>query len=301
MTNFPRIFDRSLVQKRRQKAWKEYGSEADFLLAHVSCDMAERLSIVLREFPKVLELGGHSGLLAQKIIKRQGTELIIRQEHQTDYLAHVTHADTRTKIIPLIGDEEALPIAPQSLDLILSPLSLHWVNDLPGSLLQIRNSLKPDGLFLAAVLGNESLKELRTAFLKAETEVSQGASPHVAPFPELKDMGSLLQRAGFALPVADQDMVTVRYDTMFDLMADLRKMGAANALQDRAKKPLRRDILMRAAEIYQSDFSDEDGRIRASFQILSISGWAPHKSQQKPLQPGSAKTHFSNVLVDKSK
>ncbi|MCV6603335.1 MAG: methyltransferase domain-containing protein, partial [Cohaesibacter sp.] len=201
----------------------------------------------------------------------------------------------------LIGDEEALPIAPQSLDLILSPLSLQWVNDLPGSLLQIRNSLKPDGLFLATLLGNESLKELRTAFLKAETDISQGASPHVAPFPELKDMGSLLQRAGFALPVADQDMVTVRYDTMFALMADLRKMGAANALQDRAKKPLRRDILMRAAEIYQSDFSDEDGRIRASFQILSISGWAPHESQQKPLQPGSAKTHFSNVLVDKSK
>lgn len=299
MARPPLIFDRALLQSRRLKAWQRHGKDADFLLSHVCQDMAERLSIVLREFPLVLEVGGHTGKLAQMISGRKGTTHIFRQEHSNAFLSGAGQSET-TAILPLVADEEALPVAPQSMDLILSPLSLQWVNDLPGSLFQVRNSLKPDGLFLATLLGNESLKELRTAFLQAETELTDGVSPHIAPFPELKDMGSLLQRAGFSLPVVDQDIITVRYGSMFSLMEDLRKMGASNCLHDRSRTPMRRDVLMRAAEIYQSDFADSDGKIRASFQIVSISGWAPHESQQKPLKPGSAQTHFSKVLKDKS-
>ncbi|SNZ20798.1 methyltransferase domain-containing protein [Cohaesibacter gelatinilyticus] len=299
MARPPLIFDRALLQSRRLRAWQQHGKDADFLLSHVCQDMAERLSIVLREFPMVLELGGHTGQLAEMILGRKGTNQIFRQEHNCAFL-HGAGQTNSAPILPLVADEEALPIAPQSMDLILSPLNLQWVNDLPGSLFQIRNSLKPDGLFLATLLGNESLKELRTSFLQAEAELTDGVSPRIAPFPELKDMGSLLQRAGFSLPVADQDIVTVRYGSMFSLMADLRKMGATNCLADRSRAPLRRDVLMRTAEIYQSDFADSDGKIRASFQIVSISGWAPHESQQKPLKPGSAQTHFSKILKDKS-
>lgn len=301
MSTPPQIFDRTLLKMRRLKALRTHGADADFLLSHVCEDMLDRLSLVLRPFPTILELGGHTGQLANALRMREGTERVIRQEHHQDFFAQDPASASHT--IPLqtvVGDEEALAFKAHSIDMIISPLSLHWVNDLPGSLFQIRNSLKPDGLFLATLLGNESLKELRTAFLQAESEQSGGASPRIAPFPELKDVGALLQRAGFALPVADQDILTVRYKSMFDLLQDLRKMGAGNALATRSRKSLHRDVLMRAAQIYQEQFSDDDGKIRATFQILSLSGWAPHESQQKPLQPGSAKTHLSQILKDKS-
>jgi SAM-dependent methyltransferase len=196
----------------------------------------------------------------------------------------------------VVADEEALPFCDAAFDLVVSALALQFVNDLPGVLVQIRHALKPDGLFLAALIGGETLTELRQSFAEAESDVEGGASPRVAPFADLRDLGGLLQRAGFALPVADADRVSVRYDSAFALMHDLRRMGATNALVDRRRAPLKRTTLMRMAEIYARRFSDNDGRIRATFEVLWLSGWAPHPGQQQPLRPGSAKTRLADAL-----
>ena len=198
--------------------------------------------------------------------------------------------------LPVVADEEALPFRDGSLDLVVSALALQFVNDLPGTLIQIRRALKPDGLLLAALIGGDSLTELRAAFAAAEAEVEGGVSPRVAPFADLRDLGALLQRAGFALPVTDVDRVTVRYASPLALMHDLRRMGAANALVERRRAPLRRATLRRMLEIYAERFADADGRIRATFEIVWLSGWAPHESQQQPLAPGSAKTRLADAL-----
>ena len=292
MTEIPRIFDFELLRQRRVRAYRRHGNAADFLLKEATTDMMGRLSLVLRAFPTCIELGGHSGLLADSLSKRKGTDRIIRLEQSCEFISPRHEA--------FILEEERLPLDCQGANLLVSPLFLHWINDLPGMLVQIRHALVADGLFLATLLGQESLHELRTSLLQADIETIGGATPHVAPFPELKDMGSLLQRAGFALPVVDQDRITVRYDSMFDLMQDLRKMGATNILYERSRKVMRRETLFRAASIYGERFSDPDGRIRATFQILSLSGWAPHESQQQPLKPGSAKAPLSSALGDKS-
>ena len=198
--------------------------------------------------------------------------------------------------LAVVADEEALPFRDASLDLVVSALALQFVNDLPGTLIQIRRALKPDGLFLAAMIGGESLAELRAAFAEAEAEIEGGVSPRVAPFADLRDLGALLQRAGFALPVTDVDRVTVRYASPMALMHDLRRMGAGNALTERRRTPLRRATLRRMLEIYAERFADADGRIRATFEIVWLSGWAPHESQQQPLAPGSAKTRLADAL-----
>ena len=196
----------------------------------------------------------------------------------------------------MAADEEALPFGDASLDLVVSALALQFVNDLPGTLVQIRRALKPDGLFLAALIGGDTLTELRQAFAAAEAEIEDGISPHVAPFADLRELGTLLQRAGFALPVTDIDRLTVRYASPFALMHDLRRMGASNALVERRRAPLRRATLMRMAEIYAEKFADADGRIRATFEIVWLSGWAPHASQQQPLKPGSAQHRLADAL-----
>ena len=206
-------------------------------------------------------------------------------------IAQRTRGDRR------VADEEALPFRDASLDLVVSALALQFVNDLPGTLIQIRRALKPDGLFLAAMIGGDSLAELRAAFAEAEAEIEGGVSPRVAPFADLRDLGALLQRAGFALPVTDVDRVTVRYASPLALMHDLRRMGAGNALTERRRTPLRRATLRRMLEIYAERFADPDGRIRATFEIVWLSGWAPHESQQKPLAPGSAKTRLADALA----
>jgi len=196
----------------------------------------------------------------------------------------------------VVADEEALPFADNTLDLVVSGLSLQAVNDLPGALAQVRRALKPDGLFLAALLGGDTLAELRHSFAMAESELDGGVSPRVAPFPDLRDLGGLLQRAGFALPVTDVDRITVRYATPLGLLHDLRRMGAANPLVERRRVPLRRATLMRAMEVYAARFADPDGRVRASFDIMWLSGWSPHESQQKPLRPGAAKQRLADAL-----
>jgi SAM-dependent methyltransferase len=196
----------------------------------------------------------------------------------------------------LVGDEEILPFAPESFDLVASTLALQHANDLPGALVQIRRALKPDGLFLGCLLGGQSLNELRTALAIAESELCGGISPRVAPFADIRDMGALLQRAGFALPVADSEPLVARYADMFGLMADLRAMGATNPLEARARRPTPRRLFARAAQIYAERFGDPDGRVRATFELIFLSGWAPHESQQKPLAPGSAKMRLAEAL-----
>jgi SAM-dependent methyltransferase len=197
------------------------------------------------------------------------------------------------------ADEEALPFADGSLDLVVSALALQFVNDLPGTLIQIRRALKPDGLLLTALIGGDSLIELREAFAQAESEIEGGLSPRVAPFADLRELGALMQRAGFALPVVDSDRLTVRYDSPFALMRDLRAMGATNILSERRRVPLKRKTLQRMAQLYADRFADADGRLRATFEIAWLSGWAPHESQQKPLKPGSATQRLADALGTK--
>ncbi len=286
----PQVFDRAL-QKRRLARAKARGAE-DFLLLRVVEDMAARRDATLRPFPRVLDLGTPgpqaAAMLAQRPQGNIGERTILRAAPVPET------ADPRWQTV--VVDEESLPFAAESFDLAISALALQWVNDLPGVLLQIRRALAPDGLFLACLMGGQTLQELRAVFAQAEEEITGGASPRVAPFADLRDMGALLQRAGFALPVTDIDTVTVRYADIFALMADLRAMGATNVLVHRLKKPLRRAALLRAAEIYAQQFCDPDGRIRATFEIVWLSGWAPHESQQKPLKPGSARMRLADAL-----
>ena len=195
-----------------------------------------------------------------------------------------------------VEDAEELPLPPESLDLAVSALAFQFVNDLPGVLAQIRRALRPDGLLLAAMIGGDTLTELRQSFAEAEAECEGGVSPRVAPFADLRDVGSLLQRAGFALPVTDVDQLVVRYDNAFALMQDLRRMGATNVMIERRRTPTRPTTMMRMAQIYAQRFADPDGRIRATFDIIWLSGWAPHESQPKPLRPGSAKASLEAAV-----
>ncbi|WP_319774287.1 methyltransferase domain-containing protein [Breoghania sp.] len=280
-------FDRHLLTLRRSRALARRTQGADFLLRLVAEDIADRLAVTTHSFGLGLDLGGHSGLIHAAMRASGRVDRSLR--------ADLFMPDPDIEAPDLVIDDAILPFANASLDLVVSALSLHWVNDLPGTLIQIRRALKPDGLFLGALAGGDTLWELRDALLSAEAELTGGASPRVSPFADTREMGGLLQRAGFALPVADQDRLTVRYDTMFDLMRDLRAMGATAALSERGA-PATRTLFMRAAEIYAERHSDEDGRIRATFQILSVSGWAPHESQQKPLRPGSARQSLAEAL-----
>jgi SAM-dependent methyltransferase len=282
------IFDRRLIVERRNRAAGRI-AEHDFLLLRVADDLVERLAAVNRRFPSAVSLGAYHGLIGRRLRQVPGIELVTDVEAAGRLLAQCDGPR-------LQADEEALPFAEQSLDLVVSGLALHLVNDLPGALVQIRRALKPDGLFLAALLGGATLTELRTAFLIAEEEMEGGASPRVAPFADVRDLGGLLQRAGFALPVADSDTVTVTYRDPLALMLELRAMGASNALAERSRRPLRRATLARAIQVYRERFGLPDGRAPATFEIVTLTGWAPHPSQPKPLRPGSATTRLADVL-----
>jgi SAM-dependent methyltransferase len=281
----PPVFDRRMVRQRLARA-KAMGP-ADFLLAHATRDLVERFAVIKRDFSRVLDLGTPSAMLAEQLAS--GTREIVRLSPSRATLGPAT-------LVSLVGDEEALPLAAEQFDLAVSALSLHSVNDLPGTLVQLRRALAPDGLFLGCLLGGRTLEELRTALMIAETETTGGVSPRVAPFVDIRDMGALMQRAGFALPVVDSEPLVVRYSNLFGLMADLRAMGATNALAARLRKPTSRSLFLRAGQIYAERFSDSDGRVRATFELIFVSGWAPHESQQKPLRPGSAQMRLADVL-----
>jgi SAM-dependent methyltransferase len=267
----PVLFDRALLRARQDRARR--GEPATFLLDRVTEDMEERLAAVRRDFSDVADIWTPGELLQKPI------------------------ADRFKSITNVAADEtETLPLQPESLDLVVSALAFQFVNDLPGVLAQIRRALRPDGLLLAAMLGGDTLTELRQAFAEAEAECEGGVSPRVAPFADLRDVGALLQRAGFALPVTDVDGVVVRYDNAFALMADLRRMGATNIMVERRRTPTRIATILRMSEIYASRFSDPDGRIRATFDVIWLSGWAPHESQPKPLRPGSAQASLEAAV-----
>jgi SAM-dependent methyltransferase len=277
----PRLFDPALRRARQDRARKA-GLRDDVLMPRIAEDMADRLQAVLRDFPNAVDLLSRGPDLAEalKSVPRIGT--VKRAGDAPD-------AD-------IAIDNETLPFAPAALDLVVSALALHWAEDLPGLLVQIRRALKPDGLFLAAVAGGETLTELRQAFAEAESETLGGISPRVIPFANIRDFGALLQRAGFALPVVDSERLTIRYKDLSGLFRDLRALGATNPMLARTKAPLRRETLARLEAAYREKFSDPDGKIRATVEIVWMSGWAPHESQQKPLKPGSAKARLADAL-----
>jgi SAM-dependent methyltransferase len=309
----PLIFDRLLVRARRQRGLRL--GPVTFLLDRVADEFAHRLRLVLRRFDLAVDLGTPTVAVRTALLRDGAIGAMIAVDPMIGPLSNPPlhagedgeaakgrlkervsgdHATAAT--LRVAADEEALPFADNTLDLVVSGLSLQAVNDLPGVLAQVRRALKPDGLFLGALLGGDTLAELRQSFAMAESELDGGVSPRVAPFPDLRDLGALLQRAGFALPVTDVDRITVRYANPLGLLHDLRRMGAANPLVERRRVPLRRATLMRAMEVYTARFADPDGRVRASFDIMWLSGWSPHESQQKPLRPGSAKQRLADAL-----
>jgi malonyl-ACP O-methyltransferase BioC len=290
------VFDRAALRRHRDRAAGGWPAH-DFLVREVGRRLVERLDDIRRDFPRVLDLGCHGGTLAELLAGRDGIETLV----QCDLSPAMARRAAGNGALTLAADEEALPFAPASFDLAISALSLHWVNDLPGALLQIRQALKPDGLLLAAMIGGESLHELRVAWMQAEIATLGGASPRVSPFAELRDLGNLLQRAGFALPVADFDEIPVTYADPFAAMRELRAMGEANAVADRSRSGLRRETLLRAAEEYQRRFALPDGRVPLTFQVLYLTAWAPHASQPQPLAPGSAKQRLAAALASEER
>ena len=269
----PRLFDRDLLRARLQRA-QRLGT-ATFLLDRVAEDLADRLHAVLRDFKSVAEVGTPGDRVAKTLSGR---------------FDRYVRADLPAR------ESEPLALEALSLDLVVSALALQFVNDLPGVLAQIRRALRPDGLLMAAMIGGDTLTELRQSFAAAEAELEGGISPRVAPFADLREVGALLQRAGLALPVTDVDRIVVRYDNAFALMHDLRRMAATNILVERRRLPTRRATMLRMAEIYRERFADPDGRIRATFDIIWLSGWAPHESQPKPLKPGSARASLEEAV-----
>ena len=283
-----RLFDRRAVRRHRDRAAASFRAH-DFLFAEVAARLADRLEDVNRRFADVLDLGCRDGVMARALAARGGD-------------ASVTGCDPSLEMArraggrAVVADEDALPFGDGAFDLVLSALSLHWVNDLPGALVQIRRVLRPDGLLLAAMLGGGTLGELRRALIEAEDRIEGGASPRVSPFAELRDAGDLLQRAGFALPVVDADIITVSWPDALSLMRELRGMGETNAVAERRRGPTRRATLFAAAERYRELYGDGDGRVPATFEILYLTGWAPHASQQQPLAPGSAAARLADAL-----
>jgi SAM-dependent methyltransferase len=287
----PRIFDRTLHRQRLDRAAKGFGA-ADFLHRRAALDLAERLEPIMREFPLAVELSARRGAFREAL---EGSDAAAR-------VGLLIEADLSPAMLSgragvrVVADEERSPFAAESLDLVVSTLGLHWTNDVVGTLIQARMALKPDGLFLGAFLGGGTLTELRQALVAAEAEILGGAGNRVSPFADVSDAAGLLQRAGFALPVADVDRVQVTYEHPIKLLYDLRRMGETNVLAERHPRKLTRALMRRAFEIYVDRFAGADGRVSATFEIVTLTGWAPHESQQKPLRPGSAKMRLADAL-----
>jgi len=287
----PRLFDRALHRKRLDRAAAGYAA-ADFLKRRVAADLVERLEPIMRDFPRAVDLSARTGAFARAVAE---SDLSSR-------IGFLVEADLSPAMLAgrpgerVVLDEERLPFAAGSLDLVVSGLGLHWTNDVVGALIQIRLALKPDGLFVGAFLGGETLTELRQSLIVAEAELTGGAGQRVSPFADPYDAAGLLQRAGFALPVADVDRVSVRYAHPLQLIADLRRMGETSVLAERHPRGLTREVLARAFEVYADRFADPDGRLPATFEIITLTGWAPHESQQQPLRPGSAKMRLADAL-----
>jgi len=293
MTDDRLLFDRKLLRERRARFAHEI-STRELVLAHVAREIAERVGLMLRPFPLALDLGAYHGLLGRAVAELPSVGAMIYAESVFAFAAQCPGP-------ALVCDEDLLPFKDASFNLIVSGLALHRVNDLPGALIQIRRALAPDGLFMAALLGAGALFELREALLQAEAEAQGGASPRVAPFGDVRAYGALLQRAGFALPVADAETLTVRYASPGEVMREIRALGGGNVLLARSRRPLARHTLRRAEEIYRARHSRPDGQVTASFEIVYLSGWGPDPSQQKPLKPGSAAQRLADALGTKER
>ncbi len=279
------VFDRRRFKYGLIRAMPNF-NDFNFLHSWGKNHILDRLSDVNRQFENALCIGSRCPITA-------GDHDKIRYGVVSD----ITETPVSSFNAPyLCADEEFLPLNPKSLDFITSNLNLHHVNDLPGSLLQIRRALKNDGLFLASMMGGETLHELRSCMMQAELDLYGGVSPRVFPFADKPQMGDLLQRAGFALPVVDSDVITVTYDNIFKLMADLRGMGEGDTIIARNKNFENKAFFMRVAELYHEKFAESDGRIVASFEVIFLLGWAPDASQQKPLRPGSAEHSLAEAL-----
>ncbi len=281
------VFDRALVRLRRARLARDFAS-AGFLVEEVIERLLDRLGDIRRDFKRVLVLGAPLGLVETALTGRFGVEQLVAADPQLAMLAG--HGPR------VVADPEALPFAADRFDLVLSPMVLHWANDLPGALVQLRSCLAPDGLLMLAMPGGETLAELRSCLTRAELECEGGASPRVSPFADVRDAGSLLQRAGFALPVVDVDRITVDYPDPLRLLRDLGRMGELNALLQRRPGPLSRPTLARACQIYGEQFADASGRVPATFDILFMAGWKPHPSQQQPARRGSGSIRLAEAL-----
>lgn len=282
------VFDRVVLRQRRERAARDWDRRS-FLKREIASRLVERLDDIRRTFPTALDLGSHGDEVFTALDGREAVGWLAR--------ADLGHGFARRARGPaIVADEEFLPFAPHSFDLVLSAMDLHWVNDLPGTLVQIRRILKPDGLLLGAMLGGATLWQLRQALAAAESEVEGGLSPRVSPFADLRDAAGLLQRAGFALPVADSETIDVEYENALALMRDLGAMGESNLIVERRHGLSRRATLLRAAEIYGERFALASGRVAATFEVLFLHGWAPHESQPKPLRPGSASRRLAEAL-----
>jgi len=289
------VFDRAVVRQRRERAARGWDGAA-FLKREIATRLVDRLDDIKRTFPVALDLGCHAGEVGAALALPDGTRRGgVGTLFQMDLAGGFAHR-ARAHGPVLVGDEELPPIAPGSIDLALSAMSLHWVNDLPGTLLRIRESLKPDGLFLGALLGGETLWQLRQALAQAESDVEGGLSPRVSPFADLRDATGLLQRAGFALPVGDAERIEVSYPDALALLRELRAMGESNAVRGRRSTLTRRETLLRALSIYERRHGGPEQRIPATFEVIHLHGWAPHASQQKPLAPGTAKGRLADAL-----
>lgn len=289
------VFDRALLRQRRNRAAGDF-ADFDFLYQAVGDQLIDRLDTVRKELPVIADLGAGTSTLTKALRHRKGTQTVINLDMAPAMAA-------RARGLAVVADEDLLPLKAQSLDCVVANLSLHWVNDLPGALSQIRMALKPDGVFLAAVMGGDSLHELRESLMEAETAVRGGVSPRVSPLIDMQDMSALMQRAGFALPVVDRDSIVVDYASPFRLMHDLRGMAATNATVHRDRSPLPRKMMLETARVYQDKFpaEDEEGGVTATFDIIYMIGWAPAASQPQPLKPGSATARLADVLGSEEK
>ena len=284
------IFDSKLRRQRLMRVAGDFRSH-DFLAERCAQDIGQRLSAINKSFPVVVNLSDLRGVMNDEIGSLPKSCYITASE--------TNQMQSQSRFPKLIADDELIPFAMESVDLFISILTFQHVNDLPGVLIQLRRALRPDGLLLAAMFGGETLHELRDVLGQAEVDVTGGLSPRVFPFADVRDAGGLLQRAGFALPVVDSDVVTVTYRSLIDLMHDLRGMGQSNILMDRSKRSLSKSIVTRAEEIYRHTHTDENGKLKATFEILYLTGWSPHESQQKPLRPGTAKARLADALRTK--
>jgi len=282
------VFDRAVLRRRRERAARDWDRQA-FLKREIADRLVERLDDVRRTFPLALDLGSHGDEIASALGERQTVGCLVRADLGEGFAR-------RARGPAVVADEEFLPFAPNSFDLVVSAMDLHWVNDLPGTLIQIGRILKPDGLLLGAMLGGSTLWQLREALAAAESEIEGGLSPRVSPFADLRDAAGLLQRAGFALPVADSETIDVEYDNALALMRDLGAMGESNLIVERRRGLARRATFLRAAEIYGERFALPSGRVAASFEVLFLHGWRPHASQPQPIKPGSARARLADAL-----